>query len=104
MREIMKIRTDSIMPLCVIPCMSGNIKSQTISHLGAEFGDETKEGALWWKGKETLSTLQHLLAIKTKGKSMLTLTCLVFIQYTHFMPLIHEVHKLAKGDKSCKLQ
>lgn len=34
----MKIRTDSIMPLCVIPSMSGNIKSQTISHLGAELG------------------------------------------------------------------
>lgn len=103
-REIMKIRTDSIMPLCVIPCMSGNIKSQTISHLGAGFGDESRDGALWCKGKETLSTFQHLLAIKTKGKIMLTLTCLVFIQYTHFMPHIHEVHKLAKGDKSCKLQ
>lgn len=100
----MKIRMDSIMPLCVIPCMSGNIKSQTISHLGAEFGDESREGGLWCKGKETLSTLQNLLAIKTKGKIMLTLTCLVFIQDTHFMPHIHEVHKLVEGDKSCKLQ
>lgn len=41
----MKIRTDSIMPLCVIPSMSGNIKSPTISHLGAELGDESREGA-----------------------------------------------------------
>lgn len=103
-REIMKIRMDSIIPLCVIPSMSGNIKSQTISHLGAELGDESREGTLWCKGKEKLSTLQNLLAIKTKGKIMATLTRLFFIQYTHFMPHIYVVHKLAKGDKSYKLQ
>lgn len=37
-RERTEIRTDSIMPLCVIPPSTrGNINSWTISHLGTEF-------------------------------------------------------------------